>query len=146
MNKIVNIAGVPFPIINYDGVIEVFQQWIDERKSSQQVCIVNVHTLVSTMRDPVFHSIMQQAGMNTMDGQPLKWYANSVCQVGLNERVCGPELMLRCLEQGIERDWQHYSACRPTKNFGFALMPDHGFSLPVSKHLSGTARNYPRYN
>jgi len=108
LNKIVNMADVSFPVINYDGAIKIFQQWIDERKPSQQVCIVNVHTLVSAMRNPAFRSIMQQAGMNTMDGQPLKWYANTVCQADVNERVCGPELMLRCLDQGVERGWQHY--------------------------------------
>ncbi len=108
MNKKIYMAGVPFPVIDYDRAIDIFKQWIDERKLSQQVCIVNVHTLVSAMREPSFREIMQQAGMNTMDGQPLKWYANAVCQAGLHERVCGPELMLRCLEKGVERDWQHY--------------------------------------
>lgn len=108
LNKKVYITGVPFPVINYDAAIDMFQQWIDDNTSAQQVCIVNVHTLVSSMRDPVFREIMQQSGMNTIDGQPLKWYANSVCRAGMNERVCGPELMLRCLAQGVERDWKHY--------------------------------------
>lgn len=108
MNKQIYMADVAFPVINYDGAIEMFQKWIDDNVSAQQVCIVNVHTLVSAMRDPSFREIMQQSGMNTMDGQPLKWYANSVCKAGLNERVCGPELMLRCLEQGVKCGWRHY--------------------------------------
>lgn len=98
---------MPFPVINYDGAINIFQQWIDIG-TAYQVCIVNVHTLVTAMRNSAFRTIMQEAGMNTMDGQPLKWYANAVCHAGISERVCGPELMLRCLEQGVERGWKHY--------------------------------------
>lgn len=101
------IGGVPFPVINYDDAINIFQGWVDAH-SVNQVCIVNVHTLVTAMRDSHFYEIMQNAGMNTMDGQPLKWYANLVCQAGMIDRVCGPELMLRCLEQGVEREWRHY--------------------------------------
>jgi len=104
----VHMGGVPFQVVNYDDAIDVFQGWINERAVSHQVCIVNVHTLVSAMREPAFRLIMQEAGMNTMDGQPLKWYANAVCQAGVNERVCGPELMLRCMEQGINKNWRHY--------------------------------------
>jgi len=104
----VHIGGVPFPVIDYNDAIDVFQGWVTERTASHQVCIVNVHTLVSAMREPAFRLIMQEAGMNTMDGQPLKWYANAVCQAGMNERVCGPELMLRCIEQGIDKNWRHY--------------------------------------
>lgn len=101
------ISGVPFPIINYDDAIETYQEWINSR-TAHQVCIVNVHTLVTAIREPEFRLIMQEAGMNTMDGQPLKWYANAVCHAEIRERVCGPELMLRCLEQGIEKGWKHY--------------------------------------
>jgi len=107
LNTKVNIGGVPFPVINYDKAIEIFQEWINER-TAHQVCIVNVHTLVTAMRDSAFRTIMQEAGMNTMDGQPLKWYANAVCHAGMSDRVCGPELMLRCLQQGVEREWRHY--------------------------------------
>lgn len=103
----VQIGDVPFPIIDYVGAIEVFQKWINTR-TAHQVCIVNVHTLITAMREHAFRTIMQEAGMNTMDGQPLKWYANAVCQAGMSDRVCGPELMLRCLEQGVERKWCHY--------------------------------------
>ena len=103
----VQIGGVPFPIINYDDVVEIFQQWINKH-TAHQVCIVNVHTLVTARREPSFRKIMQEAGMNTMDGQPLKWYANAVCRAGVSVRVCGPELMLRCLAQGVEREWKHY--------------------------------------
>ncbi len=107
MLKNINIGGVPFPIIDYDRAIQQFQSWIKTR-DAHQVCIVNVHTLVTAMRDPAFHLIMHEAAMNIMDGQPLKWYANAVCQAGLHERVCGPELMLRCLAQGTEKGWRHY--------------------------------------
>ncbi len=107
MIKKIQIGDVPFPIINYDDAIEVYQEWINAR-TAHQVCIVNVHTLVTAMRESSFRLIMQEASMNTMDGQPLKWYANTVCHADVNERVCGPELMLRCLDQGVDKGWRHY--------------------------------------
>jgi N-acetylglucosaminyldiphosphoundecaprenol N-acetyl-beta-D-mannosaminyltransferase len=43
-----------------------------------------------------------------MDVQPLRWYANLIHEAGLKDRVCGPELMWRCLETGVARGWRHY--------------------------------------
>jgi len=107
MKSIVQIGGVSFPVINYSDAIQTFQEWIDGN-TVHQVCIVNVHVLVTAMRDSNIHQIMQQAAMVTMDGQPLRWYANAVHRAGMRDRVCGPELMIRCFKQGVERDWRHY--------------------------------------
>jgi len=103
----VYIGGVPFPVTDYDGVLRMFQEWMTSRVA-HQVCIVNVHTLVTAIREPDFHKIMSNADMATIDGQPLRWYANIVCHAGVRERVSGPELMLRCFELGVERGWRHY--------------------------------------
>jgi len=107
MPSIVQIAGVSFPIMDYDSAIRKFKDWIG-KGTSHQVCIANVHTLVTAMRTPAYLTIMRKAAMVTMDGQPLRWYANAVCGSQITDRVCGPELMLRCLQQGIALNWRHY--------------------------------------
>lgn len=107
MNSNIQISDLPFPIADYNDVIQTFQEWMNSHVA-HQVCIVNVHTLVTAMREPAFHSIIREAAMATMDGQPLRWYANAVYQAGVKERICGPELMRRCLEYGIDRGWRHY--------------------------------------
>lgn len=43
-----------------------------------------------------------------MDGLPLVWYANWVHNANIKERVCGPELMLRCLDHGRSQGWKHF--------------------------------------
>ena len=103
----VNILGLSFPIQNYQQAIDQFSRWIDE-KESRQVCIANVHTVVTSTRDRTFHSLNANADMLTMDGQPLRWYANLVHRAGIEERVCGPELMLRCMDEGQQHGWKHY--------------------------------------
>lgn len=107
MRTHVSIGGIPFPVTDYDRVMATFQDWMCSRHA-HQVCIVNVHTLITAMREPEFHDIMREAAMATMDGLPLTWYANAVCRAGVRDRVCGPELMWRCMWQGVERGWKHY--------------------------------------
>lgn len=107
MGSTIFIGGIPFPVTDYDGVMRTFEGWMQTREA-HQVCIVNVHTLVTATRDTAFHEIMRTAAMATMDGQPLTWYANAVCRAGVRERVCGPELMWRCLREGVGRGWRHY--------------------------------------
>ncbi len=43
-----------------------------------------------------------------MDGQPLRWYANHVRGAKLKDRVCGPDLMMRCIETGLDKGWRHF--------------------------------------
>jgi len=103
----VNIGGILFPAICYLDALEVFIEWI-KNGDAHQVCIVNVHALVSAQRDQGFGNILRSADLCTMDGEPLRWYANLIEQAGIIERVCGPELMLHCLDYGRERGWKHF--------------------------------------
>lgn len=105
--RTVDILGLGFPIQNYRSTIDRFSTWIAEKKA-HQVCIANVHTVVTAQRDAAFFELNAQADMLTMDGQPLRWYANLVHKAGVEERVCGPELMLRCLDEGQQHGWKHY--------------------------------------
>ncbi|MGZ4958248.1 MAG: WecB/TagA/CpsF family glycosyltransferase [Methylomonas sp.] len=43
----------------------------------------------------------------TMDGLPLVWYAKRVHGADVS-RVCGPDLMLKCLDQGRNMGWKHF--------------------------------------
>ncbi len=105
--RCMRIGGRRFPAIDYAGALELFRRWIDEG-GVHQVCIVNVHTLVSASRDSRLAAVMDNAALNTIDGQPLRWYANLVLKAGLDDRVCGPELMLRAIERGLADGWKHY--------------------------------------
>lgn len=103
----IEILGLKFPVQDYGKAIETFSEWI-ATGSAHHVCIANVHTMVMAHKEPEFRRLNDRADMLTIDGQPLRWYANLVCKAGILERVCGPELMLRCIEKGQEEGWRHY--------------------------------------
>ena len=101
-----NILGLNFPVLNYQRCLDLFKNWIAS-KEPHQVCIANVHTVVTSLSDSVFRDINNQS-LITMDGLPLVWYARAVHGAAIQERVCGPELMLRCLDHGRAQGWKHF--------------------------------------
>lgn len=103
---ILNILGLHFAFLDYQRCLDLFDGWIKDRQS-HQVCIANVHTTVTCLSDEELRDINNQS-LVTMDGLPLLWYANWVHQAGLKDRVCGPELMLRCLDHGRSKQWKHF--------------------------------------
>ncbi|MDD1620149.1 MAG: WecB/TagA/CpsF family glycosyltransferase [Methylococcaceae bacterium] len=104
--KTVDVLGITFPILNYGQTLEIFQDWVTS-KVAHQVCIANVHTVVTCLSDKELRDI-NNASLVTMDGLPLAWYANLVHDAGITSRVCGPDLMLKCLDQGREKGWKHF--------------------------------------
>lgn len=104
--NIITILGLNFPIIDYQYSLKLFRQWIVAREP-HQVCIANVHTVVTSLSDAELRHINNQS-LITMDGLPLVWYARAVHGVDIKERVCGPELMLRCLDAGRAQGWRHF--------------------------------------
>ena len=102
----VNILGIQFPILNYQSALDQFQSWISSGKS-HQVCIANVHTTVLCTTDNELRDITNRS-LATMDGLPLVWYANFVHRANIKTRVCGPDLMLKCLDYGQQMGWKHF--------------------------------------
>lgn len=107
-NSRVNICGINHSALDYELAISIFDSWIKDRTQSHQVCISNVHTTVMGQTDREMANIANNASMVTMDGQPLRWYANAIHKANLADRVCGPVLMEKCLDQGREKGWKHY--------------------------------------
>lgn len=101
-----NVLGIKFPNLNYERAISLFQQWIISREP-HQVCFVNVHAIVSSLSNRKLHAINQNS-LNAMDGVPVVWYAKLVFGKHAASKVCGPDLMLKCLDEGRKRDWKHY--------------------------------------
>jgi N-acetylglucosaminyldiphosphoundecaprenol N-acetyl-beta-D-mannosaminyltransferase len=102
----INVLGLNFPYLNYQYSLEIFKHWVTER-TYHQVCVANVHTTVLCLNDEELRDITNNS-LVTMDGLPLVWYANLVHNSNIKERVCGPELMLRCFDQGRAYGWKHF--------------------------------------
>lgn len=104
-DQAVNVLGVNFQRLDYAAALALFQNWI-AAQSPHQVCIANVHTVVSCQSDAELRDINNRS-LVTMDGLPLVWYANLVHRASVG-RVCGPDLMLHCLDQGRDKGWKHF--------------------------------------
>lgn len=104
--KSVDILGIRFPILDYDLTLTLFQDWVNSGQS-HQVCLANVHTAVTSLSDAELRDISNNS-LATMDGTPLVWYGRLVHQADIKARVCGPELMLKCLQHGQEMGWRHF--------------------------------------
>jgi len=102
----INIMGLDFPVLDYQHSLDLFKQWIGTRVP-HQVCMANVHTVVTSLTDKELRIIKNQS-LIMMDGLPLVWYARAVHRAKIKERACGPELMLRCLDQGRTHGWKHF--------------------------------------
>lgn len=103
----VDICNILFPVIDYQKALTIFSGWIGE-ESPHQVCIANVHTVVTCLWDEELGEITKAAHMVTMDGHPLRWYANIVHGAAIRDRVSGPELMIKSIEYGLMANWRHY--------------------------------------
>ncbi|MGD0960534.1 MAG: WecB/TagA/CpsF family glycosyltransferase [Methylomonas sp.] len=105
-NKRNHILGSRFANLTGSQAINLFQEWVIS-KQAHQVCFVNVHTLVTGLNDPELRAINDNS-LNAMDGLPLVWYSRLVRGNSKATRLCGPDLMLKCLDEGRKRDWSHF--------------------------------------
>lgn len=100
-----DLLGVGFQPLDYETALHRFQRWIDQRQP-HQVCIANVHTIMTSRHDADLRDINNRS-LVTLDGLPLVWYARRVHGAKV-DRVCGPDLMLKCLDQGRAKGWKHF--------------------------------------
>jgi N-acetylglucosaminyldiphosphoundecaprenol N-acetyl-beta-D-mannosaminyltransferase len=100
------ILGVPVAMTDYREAVEVMDGLVADRERGY-VCAAPVHALVVAQDDPELLGALQSSTLVVPDGMPLVWAANLLGE-RLEDRVYGPELMLRysarCAERG-HRVW-----------------------------------------
>ena len=101
-----SIMGVPVAMTDYSEAVEVMDGLVAERERGY-VCAAPVHALVAAQDDPELLGALRRSTLVVPDGMPLVWAANLLGE-SLEDRVYGPELMLRysarCAERG-HRVW-----------------------------------------
>lgn len=98
-----SVLGTWIDALFWDDAIQQIIAWGAARKS-RYICICNVHSVVTAMRDPAFKKAVNGADMTTSDGAPIAW---ALRQFGFKsqERINGPDLMWRYLREA-EKDGQ----------------------------------------
>jgi N-acetylglucosaminyldiphosphoundecaprenol N-acetyl-beta-D-mannosaminyltransferase len=92
------VTGVGISKTSYPEVVEICQQWSEERKtnpglSAHYICVTSVHGVIMAQDDLDVARILNEADIATPDGMPLVWALRSF-GVREQQRVYGPTLML----------------------------------------------------
>lgn len=90
-----SVLGASIDALSWDDAIRQIVNWGAER-ASRYVCICNVHSVVTTTRDPEFQSVINAADMSTPDGAPIAWALRKMGYPD-QERINGPDLMWKYL-------------------------------------------------
>jgi N-acetylglucosaminyldiphosphoundecaprenol N-acetyl-beta-D-mannosaminyltransferase len=97
---------VPVAVTDYDEVMGVMDRLVETREKGY-FCAAPVHAVMVAQDDPATHMALCGSTLTVPDGMPLVWALNLMGEQ-LEDRVYGPELMLRysrrCAERG-HRVW-----------------------------------------
>ncbi len=91
-----DVLGTAISRTTFDEVLSLLETPRDDRASVVAVC--NVHSVMTARRDPTVAAALADADVATPDGMPLVWALN-LAGHHQPERVYGPELMRRALEE-----------------------------------------------
>lgn len=91
------VLGTWIDALGWEEAVEKVVRW-GAAGNSRYICVCNVHSVVTTNRDPEFKRAVSGSDMTTCDGEPVAWALRHLGFPG-QERIAGPDLMLRYLRQ-----------------------------------------------
>ncbi len=100
-----HVVGTPISMTSYDEVLDALASPPPDRALTVAVC--NVHSVMSARKDPALRTALDEADVATPDGVPLVWAIRWTADPA-QERVYGPELMVRSLAASGTTGWRHY--------------------------------------
>jgi N-acetylglucosaminyldiphosphoundecaprenol N-acetyl-beta-D-mannosaminyltransferase len=99
--RVRDILGLPMAMTDYAEAMDVMDGMIARRERGY-VCATAVHAIMVGQDDPEMRSALQGSTMTVPDGMPLVWASNMLGE-DLDDRVYGPELMLRYCERSRDK-------------------------------------------
>ncbi len=98
----VDLFGVGVTVTDYDDATERIIAAARERRS-YAVSALAVHGLMEAADDADFRAKVNRIDLVTPDGQPVRWAMNFLHRTSLPDRVYGPDLTWRVLEDAAEQ-------------------------------------------
>lgn len=89
-----DLFGVHVAVSDYDQIVELILQAARERLPAL-LSFHPVHAIIESIRDPVLLAKVNRFDAILPDGQPVRWALNQIHGVAMQERVYGPNLMLK---------------------------------------------------
>lgn len=107
----VPVIGLPIAATDYDGAVAWVLEHALDTQQAHAVEAANTHVVALSKHEPEFGETMSRFDLIVPDGMPLVWAINR--QLGnhekLQDRVYGPNLMLRVLEATSGRsEFRHF--------------------------------------
>ncbi|HEX8525129.1 MAG TPA: WecB/TagA/CpsF family glycosyltransferase, partial [Tepidisphaeraceae bacterium] len=96
-----DLFGVKVSATSYDEAVECI---IAAAKKNQSAAVTAfaVHGLVTAAREKGYREMVNTFEIISPDGQPVRWALNKFYDAGLNDRVYGPEMMLRTCKRAAK--------------------------------------------
>ena len=96
-HKYQSVLGARISALSWDEAIGQILAW-GAAHESRYVSLCNVHSVVTTTRDPEFKMVINNADMSAPDGAPIAWALRHL-GFASQERISGPDLMWRYLSK-----------------------------------------------
>jgi N-acetylglucosaminyldiphosphoundecaprenol N-acetyl-beta-D-mannosaminyltransferase len=96
-----DLLGVPVAMTDYAEAMDVMDGMI-ARGERGYVCATAVHAIMVAQDDAEMRRALERSTLTVPDGMPLVWAANALGD-DLQDRVYGPELMLRYCERSRDK-------------------------------------------
>ena len=95
------LFGIKYALTNYhEACLLIIKKAREEnKKEGFGVSALAVHGLIEGYKDPVLRRQINKIDLVVADGQPIKWALNYFHKAKLDDRVYGPTLMLKVLQQ-----------------------------------------------
>lgn len=93
-----NVLGIQVDVIDYEGAVELILEAARNRQPLSATAIA-VHGLMLGVLGKEQRYRLNSLNLVVPDGQPVRWALNWLYEVGLMERVYGPNLTLAVCEQ-----------------------------------------------
>ena len=90
---VADVFGTPIDVIDWETALLRIDSWANARES-RYVCICNVHSVTTALRDRELAQVFRESSTNTPDGAPVAWLLRRSGH-GAQQRINGPDLMLR---------------------------------------------------
>ena len=96
-----DLLGLPIAMTDYESAMDVMDGMIARRQRGY-VCATAVHAVMVAQTDDEMREALRRSTLTVPDGMPLVWAANLLGE-GVDDRVYGPELMLRHCERSRDK-------------------------------------------
>lgn len=96
-----SVIGVPIDALTWDEALARISGWATAHES-RYICICNAHSCVTATSNAEFLEVIRGADMAAPDGAPVAWMLRRI-GFGSQERINGPDLMLKYCEQAAKR-------------------------------------------